>query len=681
MPDRLHFWICEIYQPEFEAVIQARRWDVQLHTLPQICILPRLCGQAIEKLAGAAADPDNHKLLVGGCSQTWKKAQENLSPVCDRCLDNCLHMICGRKMVDYLAAQGAYVLTSGWLKRWRRNLEHMGLDQPTAREFFHESARRLALLDTGILPDSAEMLSDFGAYLDLPVTTLPVGLEYLELYLGQIVSDWQNANIRRQAEANRAENNRQIADNAMALDLLAQLTRARSEGKAIEEISDLFTMLFSPETVSYFSVNEERLSDPLGCSLEESECKKLKEWTFSNDKAYAWTDSEEGFYLRLAHLGQTVGVLCVDRFQMPEYRQRYLNLSLSIANVCGLAIANTRLYQKLEETVASSMREKEISETLRQVMTELTSQLGLEDMLERILKSLFRVVPYSIAAIYMLDDLQLQFKAGVRLSPDGEALPYTFPLKSIDLSAAQQYPKIIPDSAVYPYTEAFYGETEIHGSLSIPLLLLHEPIGNLFIGHQQNNAYGEEQAALAQSFADQASIAIEKARLFAEIQTLAATDMLTGLYNRRHFTELADVEIKRARRYQRPLSLVMLDIDHFKSVNDTYGHAIGDLVIKEIAQCCLRNIRSVDIAGRIGGEEFVILLPETTLNNAVLLAERLRVSVFETRVPTELGFVEVTASLGVASLRDGCATIDDLVKQSDHALYRAKDAGRNRVST
>jgi diguanylate cyclase (GGDEF)-like protein/PAS domain S-box-containing protein len=165
-----------------------------------------------------------------------------------------------------------------------------------------------------------------------------------------------------------------------------------------------------------------------------------------------------------------------------------------------------------------------------------------------------------------------------------------------------------------------------------------------------------------------------------QLRDLAVKDPLTGIYNRRHFFTAADEELARARRYGRPLSLAILDADHFKQVNDRYGHGAGDEVLKRLADGCGEAIRTSDLLARYGGEEFVILMPETELAAAIAVIDRLRGRVEEMQIETTAGIVPITVSAGVTTLQDG----DDLktmLQRADDALYSAKDAGRNRVST
>ena len=164
-----------------------------------------------------------------------------------------------------------------------------------------------------------------------------------------------------------------------------------------------------------------------------------------------------------------------------------------------------------------------------------------------------------------------------------------------------------------------------------------------------------------------------------EVERLAISDSLTSLYNRRHLFELADREFQRARRYRLPLSVMMVDIDEFKRVNDTYGHATGDQVLQGVAECCRKELRGVDVIGRYGGDEFVALLPETGVPAACQVAERLRNRIAEWVLDAKAGRVTVTVSLGVAVLEDEHTTPEFLLDRADQALYVAKQKGRNRV--
>ncbi|OOY34617.1 diguanylate cyclase [Solemya velum gill symbiont] len=167
-----------------------------------------------------------------------------------------------------------------------------------------------------------------------------------------------------------------------------------------------------------------------------------------------------------------------------------------------------------------------------------------------------------------------------------------------------------------------------------------------------------------------------------QLQEQARTDPLTGINNRRQFYRLGEPEVDRSHRYGRPLSLLILDADHFKQVNDTYGHGVGDHILIALATGLEQSLRSSDIPARFGGEEFVVLMPETPSDTANEIAERLRAMVAERIVVTSTGErVSVTISIGVSSLQPEDTDLDQMIKRADRALYRAKEAGRNRVES
>ncbi len=160
-------------------------------------------------------------------------------------------------------------------------------------------------------------------------------------------------------------------------------------------------------------------------------------------------------------------------------------------------------------------------------------------------------------------------------------------------------------------------------------------------------------------------------------QKMATQDYLTGVSNRRYFMERAQEELIRANRYKHPLTFMMMDIDHFKRINDTYGHHAGDQVLKNVASICTDNLRVHDLFGRIGGEEFSAMLPETNLNDAMVVAERIRKSIEEAEWAIDGKKVSCTISIGMSQLNDDSETLDNLMKKADEALYLAKSSGRN----
>ena len=175
-------------------------------------------------------------------------------------------------------------------------------------------------------------------------------------------------------------------------------------------------------------------------------------------------------------------------------------------------------------------------------------------------------------------------------------------------------------------------------------------------------------------------LSYELAIAHARAQELARTDELTGLHNRRMFVELAGQSMHQANRYGRPASAIMLDVDNFKTINDTHGHAAGDDVLRALAGIIVRAaVRASDVAGRLGGEEFAIFLPETALDDAAALAERLRIAVKASSVPTADGAIRFTACFGVAERAPAGESLDQLLARADAALYQAKHDGRDCV--
>lgn len=205
-------------------------------------------------------------------------------------------------------------------------------------------------------------------------------------------------------------------------------------------------------------------------------------------------------------------------------------------------------------------------------------------------------------------------------------------------------------------------------------------LGTFAIYHSKPTTPTKSDIEKIRFAANLAAITIDNRNAHLELEERAYTDYLTGLPNRRYFIEQAELELSRHSRYGGSLSFIMFDIDHFKILNDTYGHSIGDLVLKEIAKISREVLRDIDLIGRIGGEEFAILLPYTDKNEAVNVAERLRIAILEGKI--DLGNNEIlskfTASFGVVS-DEKIINVDKLLLESDSALYEAKNSGRNRV--
>jgi diguanylate cyclase (GGDEF)-like protein len=213
--------------------------------------------------------------------------------------------------------------------------------------------------------------------------------------------------------------------------------------------------------------------------------------------------------------------------------------------------------------------------------------------------------------------------------------------------------------------------------LRLPLVFEETMLGVLWVWSKH---LIEADLAVMSTFALQIASALKRARLFQEVQNLASSDPLTGLRNRRNLFELGEMEFDRSRRMNQPFSCLMLDLDHFKTINDSHGHPTGDLVLQEFAQRSRSCIREADIIGRYGGEELVIFLPETDIEIAIQVAERLRKSIANTPIRVAEENLQITVSIGVSKRDENTPALETLIARADQAMYIAKHKGRNQVA-
>lgn len=221
-----------------------------------------------------------------------------------------------------------------------------------------------------------------------------------------------------------------------------------------------------------------------------------------------------------------------------------------------------------------------------------------------------------------------------------------------------------------------------NSSLCLPMMAQGETLGLLYLNTEQNNALTTAKRQLARNVSEQIALALANLRLREELQYQSIRDGLTGLYNRRYLEECLERELDRAQRTQQSLGIIMIDVDHFKQFNDTWGHSAGDQVLKEIGQFLRQNLRSSDIACRYGGEELTLVLPETKAEEAYQCAEKLRLGIRELSLEyNQKPLPKVTASLGIAMFPEQGTDLETLTKLADAALYQAKQQGRDQVVT
>ncbi len=216
--------------------------------------------------------------------------------------------------------------------------------------------------------------------------------------------------------------------------------------------------------------------------------------------------------------------------------------------------------------------------------------------------------------------------------------------------------------------------------LCVPIFSKKRPVAVLEMINKIGKPFDRQDVRLLTHLAEQASIALERATLHEQATNLGIIDELTKLYNSRYLEQALDREVRRCRRYGSIMALIFLDLDHFKTINDCYGHLLGSQCLSEVAQIMTGSIRDVDILARYGGDEFVVILPETTVATAKSVAERLHAGVGGHVFLQEAGInVHLSTSIGIAGFPDHAQSKEDLVRKADEAMYRAKAGGRNRL--
>jgi len=387
---------------------------------------------------------------------------------------------------------------------------------------------------------------------------------------------------------------------------------------------------------------------------------------------------------------QKLGAALIAYSESHNFTDEEIELGEQASQQISLAVLKALLLDTAQQRATEA-------ETLRQAGAAVAATLKLDEAIDVILEQLHRVVPYDSASVQFLRDNELEVVGQRGFDENEDFLGMRFPLLEDNpnkIVIELRKPHIINNApkAYKVFSKPF--QDKIHGWMGVPLIVHERIIGMLALDSHQPARFTTEHARLASAFAAQVAIALQNAHLFEEAHRLSIIDPLTGIYNRRHFMSLAQQEYLRACRYNRPLSIIMLDIDHFKSVNDTHGHLIGDQVLRTIALQIQDHLRESDFIGRYGGEEFAILLPETpsmthpdsaaeepTENiSAKIVAQRICDLISSARIATENGEVKITASLGVAGQSVDFANIETLLNRADTALYIAKQRGRNQVA-
>jgi diguanylate cyclase (GGDEF)-like protein len=340
----------------------------------------------------------------------------------------------------------------------------------------------------------------------------------------------------------------------------------------------------------------------------------------------------------------------------------------------------------LSRTYSELRRHLQHMTVLHEVNTRIASALDPDEVLAGMLDSLNQLVTYQTAAVHLLDlDVAVPAQGPHTVVPSN-TLPRlragraydAGPLENLEGTVASE------DSTV---VEAMRSQQTVGRPvdsrglrLAVPLRAGGRALGAIEL--QLAEPLPEDDVKVVELLAAAAAVALQNAHLYQETQRLATTDPLTGLSNYRHFHDLLKLEVQRARRMDYPVGLVMMDLDHFKQVNDRHGHPVGDVALRRVADLLRDRLRRTDVIGRLGGEEFGAILPGASLGEVAIVAEKVRRAVEE--LPPVQGGMEpkpssLTLSVGGTSLGSDVVDAELLVSRADQALYQAKHNGRNQV--
>ncbi len=363
--------------------------------------------------------------------------------------------------------------------------------------------------------------------------------------------------------------------------------------------------------------------------------------------------------------------------------------SLVYLGAYTVGYVTSRLQRKqLEVTRLLQQQERNLAQlaALQRIGTEISSLTELDRVLELIVNKARELFSTDTAYLALCDDAKQELCITVTCGENSETLrglKLRYGQGMGGLVVAQRKPVIVADYATDPRLVDRMIEVStrdgLKSGLAVPIAMEQRIIGVLFVFNRQTTLFDDKDADLLLALATQAAIAIENANLYVELQKAALTDSLTGLYNSRYLAQRLPAEIARADRYGGKLSLIMADCDSLKTVNDTFGHHVGDRLLVELGRIMRDTVRESDIVVRYAGDEFVVLLPDADVADVHQVGERVRHEVADYRLDVGNGLTSVTISLGLATYPVHAEDAESLLQKADNALYRAKNLGKNRV--
>ncbi|GJQ34852.1 MAG: hypothetical protein JETCAE01_08620 [Anaerolineaceae bacterium] len=383
---------------------------------------------------------------------------------------------------------------------------------------------------------------------------------------------------------------------------------------------------------------------------------------------------------------RTIGVLSIQSYQRNYYTKEQLELLKDLSSHCAGALERIWAQDALSEFSGRLS-------VLHSALSEINASLDLERVCQVVYETVTQVMPCDdfvidgydperneIVPIYAVEYPNRRVFTNRYVADHGMAGEIVRTLKPLLFNNTRE----MDESGIqFELYGSAVQEDPTQSIIAVPMILHNAIYGMVSAQSYREDAYDHDDLYLLEVLASHAAIAIENARLFDSIQKLAITDPLTGILNRRRFFELAEREFAEAEKTDTPFSVIMLDVDDFKQFNDRHGHKVGDGVLIRVASSCIGSLRSGDILGRMGGEEFAVALPNTRLADALEIADRLRISIQEAVLP-EIADLQsdlhgITVSVGVAEYTLSCKTLDALIDRADKAMYISKNSGRNQV--
>jgi diguanylate cyclase (GGDEF)-like protein len=390
----------------------------------------------------------------------------------------------------------------------------------------------------------------------------------------------------------------------------------------------------------------------------------------------------------IIHANEVVGILAIDRMEDSESESEGTSEFTSAEqNLMKSAVAILEMEWQRSQNTRMQQQSNEILTTYFHIIAKMSSTLDLDEVAALLVKESKSLLNYETAAIAMLSPVDNTYSL---MSAEGFDYGHdaTVPVdvktwarwsigSAEDALLISDFHRRKGQMPIYSPNESPF---EVGSFLAIPLGHPDRRRGALILTHSQAGQFSTDVEQWLRMLCQHAAVIMENALVHRQMETLAATDELTQLPNHRSFQDRIEEELSRARRNKRPLSLMMMDIDHFKKLNDTHGHPFGDAVLNQISAIIARCLRLEDFAARYGGEEFAILLPDTNRDGARETAERLRAEVNRTVFTHDMVSAHVSFSGGIATYPRDAESKAQLIENADKSLYVAKRAGRNRIA-